>query len=138
MKTLLVAAAVVIAMLIPAAQGSSTNDAKIVVRAVLREQIELGPGVDSYRFQILDRHGVPLGYQVFTCFAESLKFALHQCNGTISLPQGKLNTGGTRTSNDWFSFTVVGGNGTYLGTMGSLTETRVTLTRWNLFVSLTP
>ena len=117
MTKLAAVAAVVLLALAGAYSGQAQRSAGIVLTAQITSVHEDNGHVVSVK-RLRDRHGDIIGWSNTVCFP--LHNSSAQCSGTYVLPRGKIMVAGTRHSQSFFVFAVVGGTGTYRAAGGEV------------------
>ena len=111
--------------------GQARTDAGLVrIFAVTHAvaQANVGPDRRSagdltvFGSRLHDRAGTPIGWASLACMflGRSLPAHTSQCQGTYSLPRGKIMVAGTRQRVDYYLLAVVGGTGIYSRATGVL------------------
>ncbi len=70
------------------------------------------------------RVGKPFGYGILTCGFASTQSTVRQCNGTFSLPRGKIVVAGSFLYTTFFQLALTGGTELYSGVGGNLVARR--------------
>lgn len=101
--------------------GSPTSAGSVRGAVVITAQIQNREERDGMKVAVKtlkDKHGDTIGWGNTVCF--DLGISSVQCVGTFVLPKGKIMVAGTRHSQQYFVFAIVGGTGIYTGAGGTL------------------
>ncbi len=123
MKLLVIAAfAAVLALAGAATPAPSVVGSSIFTATVTSQKTSDGRVITNK--QLRDRHGDVVGWGNTVCFV--LGNGSAQCIGTFVLPNGKINVAGTRHNQNFFTLSIVGGQGVYDAAGGTVIANTVT------------
>lgn len=113
--------AVAAAALVGLAGSPANSDGSVRGAVIVTGEIKNREERDSMKIAVKtlkDKHGNVIGWGNTVCF--DLGVSSTQCVGTFVFPRGKIMVAGTRHSQQYFVFAIVGGTGVYTAAGGTL------------------